>query len=873
MKKSTINPFVCIGLKRLCDVLNLTKTIRKISFGSRLLLLLLFGAIQNQFAQFTIYNSWDFETETLGDWTDAEIESYFDVIDNESNNEPPVYRSIIVTDTINGTATKVLEIVNLANEVYGFQLDIDLDTDYNELYLTYNWKFSEEFNSTHGGKLTGLGGLPDYEGGNCPVSGQGFRAHNIFKWGQTISSYHYDRTPGEYPYCPWTTDQDTFFFSNGTWYNITQRLVMNTFSGINPNADGIKELWIDGKMIIQEDNLEFMQNKSDTMKIDLFRLSHFYGGDDDPYKPLTECYGYIDNIKTWIPVNDSVSGQELHYQYSILPTPEEIIDRDFYYDSLRMTTGALRNSEYGGTYSPAIEESYLIDAGIGNTVSYTISGGSIGAYDYLILYDGKTTDAPIIEIITNDATITGERVSTRRYMFIKFSTHRDGGGNGFTGTINFLQTVPCSPTDLHTTSVSYNKVDLAWTDCASNEDGFKIERKTGAGNWEQIGTTGTNGTSYSDNTVQGNTGYNYRVRAYNNAGNSDYSNELPVTTPTLAPTLLSPANNSINQPLSLTLSWNVATGAVSYRLQVSNASDFISTVYDQSGITSTSYSVPNPLTEVTKYYWRVNATNAGGPSSWSTVWNFTTLLNAPTALTTTSITGSQVILSWTDNSNNEDGFYLERYNGTTWTNVATLASNTTSYSHTINLIGTSTKYRVRAYKSTTNSANSNELVVAIISPEADAYVRQAYPNTNYNTSMLTVKKHSTDTYLTYLRFSLPTSTIIIKYAKLRLDVAMPSGNPEHKASFVSNDTWGESTITYNNKPSPGSVLATVTVPSSANNWSEFDIQGQVQIESSYGNDKISLQIASNTSNVIVSYYSRSYYLEQRPQLAISYIIN
>ena len=33
------------------------------------------------------------------------------------------------------------------------------------------------------------------------------------------------------------------------------------------------------------------------------------------------------------------------------------------------------------------------------------------------------------------------------------------------------------------------------------------------------------------------------------------------------------------------------------------------------------------LTGMTQYYWRVNATNAGGTGSWSTVWNFRTLQN------------------------------------------------------------------------------------------------------------------------------------------------------------------------------------------------------------------------------------------------------
>jgi len=49
-------------------------------------------------------------------------------------------------------------------------MNVDLEADYDELYLSYNWKFSNEFNSTNGGKLPGLGGLPDF-GPVQPVSG------------------------------------------------------------------------------------------------------------------------------------------------------------------------------------------------------------------------------------------------------------------------------------------------------------------------------------------------------------------------------------------------------------------------------------------------------------------------------------------------------------------------------------------------------------------------------------------------------------------------------------------------------------------------------------------------------------------------------
>ncbi|HEX9263034.1 MAG TPA: fibronectin type III domain-containing protein, partial [Candidatus Binatia bacterium] len=74
---------------------------------------------------------------------------------------------------------------------------------------------------------------------------------------------------------------------------------------------------------------------------------------------------------------------------------------------------------------------------------------------------------------------------------------------------------------------------LAWTDNASNEAGFKIERCSGANctNFSQIATAGVNVRNYSNTGVKRNTTYQYRVRAFNSSGNSSYSNTGGATTP------------------------------------------------------------------------------------------------------------------------------------------------------------------------------------------------------------------------------------------------------------------------------------------------------------------------------------------------------
>lgn len=83
-------------------------------------------------------------------------------------------------------------------------------------------------------------------------------------------------------------------------------------------------------------------------------------------------------------------------------------------------------------------------------------------------------------------------------------------------------------------------------------------------------------------------------------------------------------------------------------------------------------------------------------------------INAPTNLTATAVSASQVALAWTDNAANEAGFRVERStNGTNFSEVATVGPNVTSYTDG-GLAGFTTYYyRVRAYNATAVSGYSN----------------------------------------------------------------------------------------------------------------------------------------------------------------------
>jgi len=91
---------------------------------------------------------------------------------------------------------------------------------------------------------------------------------------------------------------------------------------------------------------------------------------------------------------------------------------------------------------------------------------------------------------------------------------------------------PAAPTNLTATAISRSQINLSWTDNADNETGFRIERCKNANctNYAQVAEVGVNVTAFADTSVNRNTAYRYRVRAFNASGNSAYSNAASAKT-------------------------------------------------------------------------------------------------------------------------------------------------------------------------------------------------------------------------------------------------------------------------------------------------------------------------------------------------------
>lgn len=116
----------------------------------------------------------------------------------------------------------------------------------------------------------------------------------------------------------------------------------------------------------------------------------------------------------------------------------------------------------------------------------------------------------------------------------------------------------------------------------------------------------------------------------------------------------------------------------------------------------------------TTYYYRIKAVTASASSAYTGEVSATTSVPttpaAPTDLLATAASSTAVNLTWTDNSNNETGFKIERslVSGTGFTVIATAAANAASYIDATVVSNKTYFYRIRAANAVGNSAYTAE---------------------------------------------------------------------------------------------------------------------------------------------------------------------
>ncbi len=183
-----------------------------------------------------------------------------------------------------------------------------------------------------------------------------------------------------------------------------------------------------------------------------------------------------------------------------------------------------------------------------------------------------------------------------------------------------------TPSHLDAKAVSESQINLTWQDRSDNETGFKILRKIGngaSGIFTQVAIVGANITAYSDKGLIPNTGYSYRVQAFNAKKVSPVSKVAMATTkekklnPPAAPTNLVATAISDNE---IDITWeDRSNNETAFLIERKGGACHEEGVYEQIAVLNsniTTYS-DTRLQASTEYFYRVRATNSAGNSAYS----------------------------------------------------------------------------------------------------------------------------------------------------------------------------------------------------------------------------------------------------------------
>lgn len=299
---------------------------------------------------------------------------------------------------------------------------------------------------------------------------------------------------------------------------------------------------------------------------------------------------------------------------------------------------------------------------------------------------------------------------------------------------------PLGPAGLAATGVSSNQINLSWQLNMTNANGLVIMRKQGvSGIYKEI-YNGIPIQNYSDKNIPVIGSYYYYVFTYNAFGFSSYSNEANATTSAIfpdAPSGLTAVQEAspLFTPIPLieeetsnkrTFEILIEDNLVSLNSKDAEIADVLREIQKLTGI---KISIDELLKgkKITNNFWKLNLENALRKILDGYMYHFTYSLNKideniknlkyvyASGFPLPDSSNYQAVqafidLKWTDNSNNESGFILERKKGKdgAYEKIAQIVEN---FTHTTDAVDNNMTYyyRIASFNQNGQSAYSNEI--------------------------------------------------------------------------------------------------------------------------------------------------------------------
>jgi calcineurin-like phosphoesterase family protein/purple acid phosphatase-like protein/fibronectin type III domain protein len=212
-------------------------------------------------------------------------------------------------------------------------------------------------------------------------------------------------------------------------------------------------------------------------------------------------------------------------------------------------------------HSHSYERSFLIDGHYGTSTTWDPAtmlkqgGSGRDPSPYRKATDGKAPHQGAVYAVAGSSGQTSGGTLNHPIMYVSFSRLgsmvldvngsrldarflRESATPGVAGSVDDVfsivkggPTPPAAPTNLVATALSPNLIGLTWTDNATDETGYSVERSRDAATWSTVGSLGAGATSFTAMGLVKNTTYWFRVRAIGTAGASAYSNVASAKTP------------------------------------------------------------------------------------------------------------------------------------------------------------------------------------------------------------------------------------------------------------------------------------------------------------------------------------------------------
>lgn len=163
-------------------------------------------------------------------------------------------------------------------------------------------------------------------------------------------------------------------------------------------------------------------------------------------------------------------------------------------------------------------------------LSWTDNSGAEDGYKIERSPDGSSSWTVINTTSANATSYNDTGLTQNTAYYYRVRAYVSSDYSAYSSTVS-ATTTAAAPTGLTATAISDTRIDLSWTDNATGETAYSVERSpNGSTSWTEIATPAANATSYSDTGLTELTDYYYRVRANVSGTYGDYSSTANATT-------------------------------------------------------------------------------------------------------------------------------------------------------------------------------------------------------------------------------------------------------------------------------------------------------------------------------------------------------